>query len=370
MIKKRLLLAALSCVIPLIAVALLLTVTAKPCVACGSQTPPSPCGVNLSAMTIRQSDDHSSWWNFLSPRDQRIMHVYLGLNNNQGSSRTQYSYQIAYSGDWNPDAAGIVTPTVGLGELGPAGSKQANQTIEISIPYSTTDSGLLVITATVESADGLCIFRSPVTTTLQINDVGPTVWPITPRTCTPASAKPRLTFGIRNPNNIAETYSIVARAVNPAGGVASDQFTLNGSGSEVNLGLMTIKPGKSEKVKIDCETFGYCLTGGENQVHLEVTPVDDQETKATAWSSVTIRDPEAVCPEIKDWWFFMPPALTTAFVAVPSLLGLVGGAAVLRPKRPNAIARPVPQKKILPNEPLSNQPGKGNSVTHGRPRLK
>lgn len=371
MAYKRLSLVIVSVLVPLVAVIILMTVTSRPCLACGSQDPPSPCGVNLSAMTIKQSDDRNSWWDFLSPRDKRIMHVYLGLNNNQGSGTRQYAYQIAYSGDWDPAIAGVVTPTLGAGELGPAGTKQANQTIEISVPYSTTQTGSLVLTATVTSVDGLCIFRTPVTTTLQINDTGPTVWPVTPRTCTPASAKPRLTFGIRNPNDKAETYTIVARSVNPVGGDASDQFNLNGAGSEADLGQMTLRPGEAEKIKIDCETFGYCMTGGENQVHLEVTPLDDPATQATAWSNVTIRDPESVCPEIKDWWFFMPTTLLAGLIGIPSALAIGSGAAVLRPKRPERIEKPNSRGGISKDpQETTNQPGSGKDISHGRPRPK
>lgn len=368
---KRVLIACLPLVGASLGVAVLLATLSQPCLACGSQTPPMPCGVNLSAMTLKQGDDRAAWWDALSPRDDRVIHVYLGLNNNQGSSTSGYTYNISCGGDWDPGVAGVVTPTVGSGELGPAGSQRANETIEISVPYSTTQIGDLVITATVQSTDGLCIFRQPVTTTVRINEEGPTVWAVTPRTCPKAGAKPQLTFGIRNPNDETETYSVVARSYNPMGGTASDQFNLNGQDAVATLEPLTIRPGQSKKVKIDCETFGYCLTGGENQVRLEVSPTTNEELKAVAWSNVTIRDPESVCPEIEDWWFFMPPALAAVLIGVPSAIAALGGGAYVArtrkpkippPTRPNVPKVQAPERE--PKPPAST----GEDVTHGRPK--
>lgn len=369
--KKRLLLTVFSVTIALVGMVLLMTATSQPCLACTAQTPPSPCGVNLSAITINQNDAKDAWWSFLAPRDERVAHVYLGLNNNKGTSNTSYTYQIAYGGDWDPGVAGVVTPTVGSGQLGPAGSQGANDTIEISVPYSLTQSGNLVITATVQSSDGLCIFRTPVTTTLRLNDLGPTVWPITPRTCPKAGAKPPLTFGVRNPTDSKETYSVVARAYNPLGGTASDQFSLNGQGATVNLEPLTLRPGQSKQVKIDCETFGYCMTGGENQVRLEVSPVSNSDVEAVAWSNVTIRDPESVCPEVKDWWFFMPPALMAGLIGIPSAAAALGGGAyAARRKSKNSPGKPKSRDPIGGKDVttiVDPQPS-GQEIDHGKPR--
>lgn len=367
--NKRILVAGVPLIAAVLAVLLMMAASSRPCLACGSQTPPSPCGVNLSAMTINQGDQSVPWWNFASPRDEQVAHVYLGLNNNQGTSLTGYTYQIAYGGDWDPAVAGVVTPTIGNGELGPAGSQQANETIEISVPYTATQSGNLTITATVQSTDGFCIFRTPVTTTLRINDVGPTVWPVTPRTCPKAGGKPQLTFGIRNPSDQKETYNIVARSYNPLGGTASDQFGLDGQGAVATLAPVTLRPGQSKKIKIDCETFGYCLTGGENQVRVEASPTSNSGTEAMAWSNVTIRDPSSVCPELKDWWFFMPPALIALLVGVPSAAAAIGGGAyATRKKNASRGGKPTTRDPIVSPvvTPLDSS-SSGKTITHGKP---
>lgn len=369
--KKRLLLTVFSVTITLVCMVLLMAATSQPCLACTGQAPPSPCGVNLSAITINQNDAKDAWWSFLAPRDERVAHVYLGLNNNKGTSDTSYTYQIAYGGDWDPGVAGVVTPTLGSGQLGPAGSQKANDTIKISVPYSLTQFGNLVITATVQSTDGLCIFRTPVTTTLRLNDLGPTVWPITPRTCPKAGAKPPLTFGVRNPTDSTETYNVVAHAYNPLGGTASDQFSINGQGATVNLEPLTLRPGQSKQVKIDCETFGYCMTGGENQVRLEVSPVSNSDVEAVAWSNVTIRDPESVCPEVKDWWFFMPPALMAGLIGIPSAAAALGGGAyVARRKTMNPQGKPKTRDSIVGKDvtTIGDPKPPGQDIDHGKPR--
>lgn len=318
---------------------------AKPCYACGSQTPPPPCGVNLSALTLKQGDDRRAFWGFLAPRQERVIHAYLGLNNNQGGGSPGYSYAISYAGDWDPGVSGVVTPTQGSGSLGPAGTKRANRTIELTIPYSDTQRGDLVITATVQSTDAQCNFQSPVTATLRLNEVGPTVWPITPRTCPQAGKKPQLIFGIRNPGAATATYSMTAAAVNPHGGSAADQFNLNGQGGQATLPALTLRPGQTKKVTVSCETFGYCLTGGENRVELRVRPASDTEGvfEAVAWSSVTIRDPNAVCPEVEDWWFLMPPLLVGLIIGVPSVASALGTTIwAVRRRRPPAPPPPPP----------------------------
>lgn len=63
--KKRLLLTVFSVTIALAGVVLLMTATSQPCLACTAQTPPSPCGMNLSAITINQNDAKDAWWSFL-----------------------------------------------------------------------------------------------------------------------------------------------------------------------------------------------------------------------------------------------------------------------------------------------------------------
>lgn len=344
---------------------------AKPCYACGSQTPPPPCGVNLSALTLKQGDDRRAFWGFLAPRPERVIHAYLGLNNNQGSGSPGYSYELSYAGDWDPAVSGVVTPTQGSGRLGPAGTKAANQTIELTIPYSDTQRGDLVITAMVRSTDAQCNFQSPVTATLRLNETGPTVWPITPRTCPQAGKKPQLIFGIRNPGAATATYSMTAAAVNPHGGSAADQFNLNGQGGQAVLPALTLRPGQTKKVTVSCETFGYCLTGGENRVELRVRPASDAEGvfEAVAWSSVTIRDPDAVCPEVEDWWFLMPPLLVGLLIGVPSFAAVAGaGTWVLRKPKPAKPAQPKrsTHRPVEIQETKKKSPG-GKDVTPDDP---
>ncbi len=342
------------------------------CLACTEQVSPSPCGVNLSTTTVRQGDNREAWWDFMAPHEDQTLHVYLGLNNNQGSGSPNYSYQITYEGEWNPDIAGVVTPTMGSGQLGPAGSNKANETIEITIPYSNTQSGDLVVTAIVKSQDGTCIFPEVVTSTVRLNQSGPTVWPVTPRTCPKAGEVRQLTFGIRNPTEETQIYNVVARAYNPRGGSASDQFNLNGQGPEATLPSVEVKAGKSEQVEIDCETFGYCVTGGENRVEVKVFPTtaSEKDFEAMAWSNITIRDPESVCPEVEDWWFLIPPLLLLGMIGVPSaLVGLSGATAWwwVRRSSGSSPVGPPPTRRGGPSRPGVRKPGtKGSDISHGR----
>jgi hypothetical protein len=355
----------------LLGLGLALTVEPQPCAACTSVTTPGPCSINLSAVTIKQGDTRRAWWNFLAPRADQTVHVYLGINNNQGNGSPQYTYELTYHGDWDPAAAGGITPTMGVGQLGPAGSQRANTTIEINVPYSATQTGDLILTADVKSVDGLCVFHSPVSTTVRLNQTGPTIWPITPRTCPQAGGKPELTFGVRNPGNIASTYNILARSENPLGGSEADQFSINGQGGQASLPPLTLQPGQTKEVKLTCETFGYCLTGGENRVGIRASPAitTDAPYEAVAWSSVTIRDPNANCPEIQDWWFLMSPALLALLIGAPTAASALGGGAYWVKHRGNRPppARPPRSKGQITQAPKNEEKGPGGKdVTHGR----
>ncbi|MBK9095394.1 MAG: hypothetical protein IPM84_22090 [Anaerolineae bacterium] len=355
----------------LLGLGLALTAQPQSCAACTEATVPGPCGVNLSAVTIKQGDARRVWWNFLAPRADQTVHVYLGINNNTGNGSPQYTYQLSYYGDWDPAAAGGITPTMGAGQLGPAGSSKANTTIEINVPYSSTQTGDLILTADVQSVDGLCVFHSPVSTTVRLNQTGPTVWPITPRTCPQAGGKPELAFGVRNPGNTASTYNILARAENPQGGSEADQFSINGQGGQASLPPLTLRPGETKEVKLTCETFGYCFTGGENRVGIRASSAitTDAPYEAVAWSSVTIRDPNANCPEIQDWWFLMSPALLALLIGAPTAASALGGGAYWVTHRGSKPPPSPPQRsKGQITQPPQIEPKKpgGKNVTHGR----
>lgn len=341
----------------------------RTCYGCSVQAQPPECGVNLSAMTLHRGDTRQAWWNFLAPREDRTLHLYLGLNNNQGNIPVDYTYQVNYNGDWDPAIAGQVTPITGTGQLGPAGTRNANNTIEITVPYSTTQTGDLNVTTNVQSTNGACVFHSPASTIVRLNDAGPTVWPITPRTCPNAGTRPQINFGLRNPSDTAETYDVVARAYNPFGGSNSDQFNLNGQGAEAQLPPVEVKPGETKQIKVDCETFGYCVTGGENRVELRVRPRSGGGKQASianaqpsfdafAWSNVTIRDPNASCPEPRDWWFLMPPLLLALLIGVPAALAAMGGGAAYLRSRSIPPSLPPPPSPPPPIESTS-QPGGG-----------
>jgi hypothetical protein len=296
--------------------------TPSTCLACTDTVPQPSCGANISATTVHQGTDRKEWWGFLAPRDPQVIHVYLGLNHNAGSGKATYQYSIATTGDWQPDAArGGLSPATGNGVLGEVGTQSANDTIEITIPYTTTDKGNLNITTTLTGPD--CSFNPPtLTTTVRLNEQGPTIWPVMPHTCPKAGEKPKLTFGISNPSGETQTYSLVAVASNLYGGTNADVFSLNGQGGEAVLDPLTVRPYETKKVNLDCETFGYCFTGAENRIQLKVKPAPDStdDFEAVAWSNVTIRDPNAVCPESRDWWHLMPAWLAGAFAG---LIGIV-----------------------------------------------
>lgn len=370
--KRRFFLFTAPMIVVLVGIGFLF-IPARPCYACSAQTPPPLCNANMSATTVQHTDTQTAWWNVLAPRPDRTVNVYLGLNHNQGGSPATYQYQLDTGGDWDPSLAGGLTPITGTGTLGPAGSASANNTVKMTIPYSATQTGDLTITATVTSPD--CPFQSPVTTTVRLNDSGPTVWAVTPRTCPEAGDERELTFGVHNPNEDAQTYNVTARAYNPLNGSASEQFNLNGAGSDVTLPPLTVDSDDTEEVKVSCETFGYCVTGGENRVEVQVDPMtgtaeaESDAFEAIAWSNVTIRDPETDCAEPEDWWFIMPPFLLGSLIGIPALLTLLGGgtAYAMRQKPYTPPSQPGFRSgggRTPP--PPKGPPTPGNPVTHGQ----
>lgn len=296
-----------------------------PCFACTTQ-PPTSCTSNLSAMTVRQNDERKAWWSFLDKREEQTLNVYLGLNYVNGTTPMSGTYVISVD---DPVLDAVVTPKQIAFTLQPVGQRGSFDTHKITIPYSTiTGTRDLNVTATLINSNGACDLPPTLNSTVHINQTGPTVWPVVPRTCPVAGEKANLSFGLRNPSDTPQTYNVVARSVNPYGGTASDLFNLNGQGDTANLGPFTLGPGKTEQIKLDCETFGYCMTTGENRVGLEVSPAvnSEQFNTAEAWSNVTISDPNAPCPVVKDWWFLMPPLVLGLLIGVPLAIAALGGA--------------------------------------------
>lgn len=306
------------------------------CLACSSQpnNPPPTCSASLTAMTVRKADERKAWWNILDRREDRTLKVYLGLNRNSGNTPVPYAYTIAANGSWLPSA---IQPITGTGTLGFPGN--ANQTIEVTIPYSVTDQGDLNLIATVSSPS--CVFTpDTVTTSVRLNEQGPTVWPITSRSCPVAGEKPVLRFGVRNPGDQPQTYSIIARANPQFGGDHTPN--LGGEGNPSNQpGIhqfpdLTLNPGESKEIQVTCETFGFCLTGSESRVDFEVSPAagsTEQFNPAIASTSATVRDPQSVCPALEDWWFIMAPWLFWTLVGAPIVVALLGAAWYFRPRR-------------------------------------
>lgn len=332
------------------------------CLACSTQAvnPPPTCSANMTAMTVRKADDRKAWWNFMDKREDRTMKIYLGLNRNSGNTPVSYEYTITANGGWQPTS---IKPITGTGTLGFPGN--ANHTLEVTIPYSITDQGDLNLTATVNSPS--CVFTpNTVTTKVRLNDQGPTVWPITSRSCPVAGEKPTFRFGVRNPSDQLQTYNVTARANPRFGGDHTPNLGGDGtpSGQE---GLhqfpdMTLKGGEAKEVQVTCETFGFCLTGSESRVDLEVNPAvgsAEQFSPAIASSNVTIRDPQSVCPALEDWWFIMSPLLFWSLIGVPTALALGGAAWYFWPKT----ATPVPPGGGA--GPTSRKKPAGETITLG-----
>lgn len=304
----------------------------KTCFACSSDpvNPPPTCSASMSAMTVRKADERKAWWpwSMLDQREERTLKVYLGLNRNSGITPVSYEYTITANGDWQPST---ITPITGTGTLGFPGG--ANETLEVTIPYSLTDQGTLNLTATVSSSS--CVFTpNTVTSSVQLNKQGPTVWPITSRSCPLAGEKPTFKFGVRNPSDQPQIYSVTARANPQFGGDHTPNLggdgTTSGQPGLHQFPDMTLKSGEAKEIQITCETFGFCLTGSESRVQLEVNPAAgsaEQFTPAVAASSVTIRAPESVCPALEDWWFIMAPLVLLTLVGLPTALALLGGTA-------------------------------------------
>ncbi len=313
----------------------------KTCYACsGANNPPPPtCSASMSAMTVRKADERKAWWSFLDQRQDRTLKVYLGVNRNSGNVPVPYEYTITAAGAWQPTS---IKPITGTGTLGFPGN--ANQTIEVTIPYSSTDQGTLNLTANINSPS--CpITPNVVTTSVVLNDQGPTVWPITSRSCPEAGEKATFRFGMRNPSDQPQTYSVKAIANPQFGGDHTPNLggegTPSGQPGLHEFAPITLNGGEAKEIPVTCETFGFCMTGSESRVLLEVNPAPgsaEQFTPAIASSSVTIRDPQSVCPALEDWWFIMSPLVLGTLIGVPSALALGGAAWYFWPKP----VKPVP----------------------------
>ena len=343
----------------------------KTCFACSSQAvPPPTCSASMSAMTVRKADERKAWWpwSMLDQREERTLKVYLGLNRNSGIVPVNYEYTITANGDWQPST---IKPITGTGTLGFPGG--ANETLEVTIPCSLTDEGNLNLTATVSSSS--CVFTpNTVTSSVQLNKQGPTVWPITSRSCPLAGEKPTFKFGVRNPSDQPQIYSVTARANPQFGGDHTPNLggdgTTSGQPGLHQFPDMTLKGGEAKEIQISCETFGYCLTGSESRVQLEVNPAAcsaEQFTPAVAASSVTIRDPQSVCPAIEDWWFIMAPLVLLTLIGVPIALALGGGAWYLLRGGTVIPAKPESGGGPRPPRPTGGSSGQGNTLGRGGP---
>lgn len=346
---------------------ILLLVQPETCYACGSQTPPPTCTANMSSMTMRQGDNQQPWWgalaNLLDRREEQTVRVYLGLNMNGGATDAPYTYEIVADGDWMPQGT---FPITGTGVLTP---RQRNQTIQIDLPYTQSDAGTLKLTATVDSA---CSFApAPATTQVQLNPTGPTVWPITSRACPVAGDKQVFRFGVRNPANSTQSYIVRARARTQFGGEHTPILNENqGDPGSAQLPMLTLGPNESRRIEVTCETFGFCLTGSESKVELDVQPLPggaEDFPGAVATSNITLRDPETTCVAPEDWRSILSPLLLGLMVSVPLLLATVGGGAWYTTRRRNDPFPPPPPDDRLPPKkprPVINT----DSITNVKPR--
>jgi hypothetical protein len=331
---------------------LLVVLDSKPCYACSTVTVPPPCTTNLSALTVKQGDTRKVWWNFLDSRDPYTLNLYMGLNNNSGVGTANYDYRV--SGQWDSGQSVVVTPTLISGVLDTAGSRDANRSHQLTVTYAPTQTGTFNLMATRLDGGGACILPESASTQVRVNPSGPTLWPITPRTCPMAGQKQNLTFGLRNPNEQPQTYAVTAIAENP---FDVEKMSLNDQGGAADLGQMTLAPGETREIKITCETFGYCLTGSENKVRIKAVPIGGSAppVEALASANVTLRDPNAFCPDLSDWWFVMSPLVLAALIGTPTLLGagLAGGIiASRRGPKPQVASRPEGRRMPEPGKDL------------------
>lgn len=338
----------------------------KTCFACTvpSNPPPPDCSANMTALTMRQADEQQPWWRLFAPREDRVVKVYLGMNVNNASSDIPYEYTLTPSGNWTPNS---ITPITGTGILK---ATSPITTIEITLPYTSTDLGDLNLQAQIDSPD--CTFNPPnLSATVRLNKQGPTVWPVTSRTCPVAGEKPTLVFGVKNPNDQPQTYNITALANSKYGGdhtaILNDNQAQPGART---FDPMTLKPGEATRIDITCETFGFCLVGSEIQVDLKVEPAPGEAAfaPAIASSNVTIRDSKVpTCPILEDWWALMPPMLFGILVGVPIALALGGGAWYLLRGGTVIPAKPESGGGPRPPRPTGGSSGQGNTLGRGGP---
>lgn len=316
-----------------------------PCYACGNSTAKA-CSVNLSGFTLHKGDPSREWWQVFKS-DDHTMKAYLAMNHNSGFGAVPFEYEIQVGGDWDPNKAGKgVTPVRGSGSLGAPGASDANQVIEITIPYSDSFEGNVVVTATVKSISpnnpaANCNFsatgtanQTQINTKLKIDKEGPTVWPILPTSCPVAGEKPTLTFGVRNYSGQSQTYNVSARALNEGSQQQNEFFTINGqegvftanqqgANREIAIKTLTLGPWQTELVKLTCETFGHCVPGATNQVNLRVKSASggNNAFESNATTGLIIRNPNTTCPSTEDWGTVMPPWLAGTLAGLTTLIG-------------------------------------------------
>jgi hypothetical protein len=318
-----------------------------PCYSCGNATAKA-CSVNLSGFTLRKGDPSREWWQAFKS-DDHTMKAYLALSHNSGAGTAPFEYEIQVGGDWDPNKVGKgITPIKGSGMLGSPGASDANQVIEIVIPYTDSFEGDVVMTATVKSINPAnpsanCNFsasasvtgnQTQISTKLRIDKDGPTAWPVLPTTCPVAGEKPTLTFGVRNYSSQSQTYNVSAIALNEGSQQQNEFFTINGqqgvftanqqgANREIAIKTLTLGPWQTELVKLTCETFGYCVPGATNQVKLRVKSASggNNAFESSATTGLIIRDPNTQCPSVEDWGTVMPPWLAGTLAGLTTLIG-------------------------------------------------
>ncbi|HEY1016926.1 MAG TPA: hypothetical protein VGE07_29705 [Herpetosiphonaceae bacterium] len=334
------------------------------CYACTAQNPPPDCSANLSEMTVEKGALDPPWWAWLTPRDEESITLFIGMNYNNGVQPLEATYDVAIDDPAFDQALPPESRRLTF-KLDP---DSPNDTQLIRIPLRQIPSGDLRLTATLAGGGQPCQLPQTLEGTVRVNDDGPVVWPITPRACPLAGEERELTFGVLNPSDQQRTYVLSATAEN-ANGQGGETFNLAAQGATATLPPVTIEPGETATVTLDCETFGFCLTGGENTIRLDVRPVagsDESFAVASAASSVTVRAPAADCNELEDWWLVMSPLLLGSLVG-GGLLGLgglgLGGYKLYNGRYTTVSGTPLPGQAQRNARPKPSGDGKGSVST-------
>lgn len=338
--------------------ALLVFTSAAPCYACTAQNPPPDCSANVSEMTVERGALDPPWWSWITPRDEESINVFIGMNYNNGVQPLEATYLIQIDDPSFDQALAPESKQITF-KLDPS---NPNDTQQIRIPLTQVPANDLLITATLALGGQPCQLPQELAGAIKVNDDGPQVWPITPRVCPLAGEERELAFGVLNTSDQRRTYEVVATAEN-VNGQGGETFNLAAQGATATLPLLTIDPGDTVTVTLNCETFGFCLTGGENRIRLAIRPLAGSDEKfklAEAASSVTVRAASAECNELEDWWLVMSPLLLGSLIGVPLLLSLLGfGGYKLYHRGPFSTLVSQPEIKEAPKQPKPKPTGEG-----------